>query len=119
MQGESDSFSTKVATKYETHLNNFIKDIRENFSQYAASDGIAFIDAFIANNPAYWVHYELVNAAKQAVADSSTMNVVIDTIMHNLTCSQEPTDTPDLAHYDSLSQIKLGHLFAQELSNFL
>jgi DNA-directed RNA polymerase subunit beta len=27
-------------------------------------------------------------------------------------------DMPDIPHYDSLSEIKLGHLFAQEIMNF-
>ena len=118
MQGESDSFSLKNATDYEVHLNNFIKDIRKKFARYAANDGIAFIDALIADNPAYWVYCDFVNQSKQAVAASSTMNVVIDTISHGLSCLEEPTDVPDLAHYDSLSQIKLGNLFIQELSLF-
>jgi hypothetical protein len=119
MQGESDSFSTKTATKYSTNLSNFVKDIRKKFSQYAAADGIAFVDAYIAANPAYWVYYESVNQGKKEFAQSSPMNVVVDTIAQGLSCSREPTETPDLAHYDSLSEIKLGHLFAEQLINFL
>lgn len=118
MQGESDSFSVDDAEDYEKHLNNFIKDIRKEFEDYASNDGIAFVDAYIADNPAYWVYCDLVNASKKAVADSSSINVVVDTLSHGLSCSAEPYDNPDLAHYDSMSQIKLGHLFAEEVIKF-
>lgn len=119
MQGESDAFSVKNATDYEKHLINFIKDVRKKFSKYAAKDGIAFIDAYIADNPMYWVFCDEVNASKDAVAKASSMNVLIDTISEGLTCANEPADTPDLAHYDSLSQLKLGNLFASHLLPFL
>lgn len=118
MQGESDSFSTENATNYETHLTNFIKDIRKKFARYASSDGIAFIDAYIADNPVYWVYCALVNQSKQAVADASAMNTVINTVAEGLSCAEEPKDAPDLAHYDSISQIKLGHLFAEKAAKF-
>ena len=60
----------------------------------------------------------LVNESKQTVADNSAINVVIDTVSHGLTCSSEPEDAPDLAHYDSLSELKLGNLFADEAVKF-
>jgi hypothetical protein len=119
MQGESDSFSKAYATNYERILSNFIKDIRKDLKDYAADDGIAFVDAYIADNSVYWKFYKEVNASKLAVANSSDLNAVVDTISHGLTCSEEPEDAPDLAHYDSMSELKLGHLFAEELSKFL
>lgn len=118
MQGESDSFSVENGTDYAEHLTNFISDIRRNFRRYAADDGIAFIDAYIADNPVYWVYCDLVNASKDAVAAASPMNALIDTISHGLSCSEEPAETPDLAHYDSMSEIKLGYLFAEEAAKF-
>ena len=84
-----------------------------------AENGIAFIDAYIADNPVYWVYCDLVNQSKDAVAKSSDLNALVDTISNNLTCSQEPRETPDMAHYDSMSQIKLGHLFIEELNKYL
>ena len=114
MQGYSDSFSVENVTDYEKHLNNFIYDIRKEFSSYAAEDGIVFIDALIADNPVYWVYCDLVNASKRAVADASPLNRLIDT--SDLVCSGEPKDNPDMAHYDSLSEITLGHRFAEEFS---
>ncbi len=119
MQGESDAFSVKNATDYAMHLKNFIKDIRKEFSRYAADEGIAFIDAYIAANPVYWVYYEQVNQSKKTVAESSPLNVVIDTNAQGLVCDREPEENPDIPHYDSMSQIKLGHLFAEELAKFL
>lgn len=119
MQGESDSFSTDAAENYGVHLTNFIEDIRDDFSDYAASDGIAFVDAYIADNPMYWVYCDTVNAKKLEVASSSPLNSLVDTISNGLSCDKEPEDNPDIPHYDSLSQIKLGHLFATEIIKFL
>lgn len=117
MQGESDSMEEENALNYETNLGNFINDVRTEFADYASDDGIAFVDAYIAAT-IFWKYYIQLNQSKQAVADSSPMNVVIDTISHGLSVIQEPADQPDIAHYDSLSEIKLGHLFAQESMKF-
>ena len=119
MQGESDSFSVETASGYAEHLSNFIKDIRKKFSRYAAEGGIVFVDAYIADNPAFWVYCEQVNQSKKEVAEQSPLNVVIDTNAHGLVCNEEPAENPDIPHYDSRSQIKLGHLFAAELAKFL
>lgn len=119
MQGESDSFLSESATQYAEHLTNFIEDIRSEFSEYASKNGIAFIDAYIADNPAYWIYCDDVNAAKREVAKLSDNNFVVDTIAEGLVCTNEPTGTPDLAHYDSMSQILLGHLFAIATSQYL
>ena len=119
MQGESDSFSTEAAEGYALHLTNFIGDIRKKFARYAADDGIALVDAYIADNPMYWVYCDIVNAKKQEVADASPLNVVVDTVSAGLSCAAEPAEAPDMAHYDSLSEIKLGHLFAEAMMPFL
>ena len=118
MQGESDSFSVENAVNYKVHLSNFIKDIRNQFNPYASADGIAFIDACIANNPIYWVYCDLINESKQAVVKESPINALIDTNAHGLTWNLEPEDQPDMAHYDSISQIRLGNLFALEIAKF-
>lgn len=117
MQGESDSFMVETADAYGKHLENLIGDIRYTFAPYAAEDGIAFVDAYIAQNPAYWVYYEGVNRGKAEVAQLSPLNCVVDTSA--LTCDTEPEGMPDMAHYDSLSEIQLGHLFAQQLALYL
>ena len=119
MQGESDAFTKKHSEKYAEQLSNLIGDIRNEFSQYAGEDEIAFVDAYIADTPGVWPYYEAVNRGKDEVAAKSTMNTVIDTIAAGLECTEEPEGAPDLAHYDSMSEIKLGHLFAEALSKFL
>lgn len=119
MQGESDSFSIAHAKAYETHLSNFIYDIRKKFSRYESHDGIALIDATIADNPVYWVYCDLVNQSKINVSLKSPLNVLIDTNAYGLTCQFEPIDNPDRAHYDSMSQVKLGHLFVEYMIPFL
>ena len=118
MQGESDSFFVETATGYEDNLSCFVSDVRKKFGRYASEDGIAFVDAYIAALPSYWVEYELVNQSKLAFASSSDLNVLVDTIAEGLTTAGEPVGAPDMAHYDALSEIKLGHLFAKALSPF-
>ena len=118
MQGESDSLSVDNATDYEKHLKNLINDVRKEFKDYASNDGIAFVDALIADNPKLWLHFDLVNQSKRSVCDLSDMNSLIDTVAEGLSCAEEPEEEPDLAHYDSLSEIKLGHLFAVEAIKF-
>lgn len=118
MQGESDAFSVKDAVDYKNNLTDFIKDIRKEFAEYGSDDGIAFIDAYIAETPALWVHYDLVNDSKRQVAESSRMNTVVDTVAAGLTCAVEPEEAPDLAHYDAMSQLKLGQMFAEEAAKF-
>lgn len=119
MQGESDSFMVDAASNYGVHLENLISDLRKKFSKYSPDEGFAFVDAYIAANPAYWVYYELVNKGKLEVSKKSHNNILVDTISNGLVCNNEPENNPDMAHYDSLSQIKLGHLFAEHLFPFL
>ena len=118
MQGEADSTSLENALNYEKNLTDFITNVRKEYAEKASDDGIAFVDAYISSI-VYWKYYLKINQAKQSIADSSSNNVVIDTISHGLTTNQEPTDSPDIAHYDSLSEIKLGYLFAEEVVKFL
>ena len=118
MQGESDAFGEDNAENYARHLKNFIKDIRREFKDDASDDGIGFVDALIADNSKFWTYHEKVNACKREVRDLSAMNALIDTIAIGLTCAEEPEGEPDLAHYDALSEIKLGHHFIIEASKF-
>ena len=77
MQGESDSIDKARAEEYEEHLGDFIEDIRGEFEDYARDGGIVFVDACISENPLYWVHYDIINEAKQKVAASCEINYVI------------------------------------------
>ena len=118
MQGEADSKTVENATNYEKHLKNFIKDVRKEFAAYSSDDGIAFIDAYISPNEKIWVYHELINQSKKNVAATSPMNTVVDTITAGLTCATEPKENPDIAHYDAMSQLKLGWMFAEEVVKF-
>ena len=119
MQGECDAFVEENGIAYEQNLQDFIGSIRYRYRKYAADGGIAFIDATIANNPMFWVHPEIVNESKRKVADSSHLNVLIDTNAAGLVTANEPEEKPDVPHYDSMSEIKLGHLFAEAVMSFL
>ena len=118
MQGESDSLNLDVANNYDKNLKNFISDIRKEFSDYASDDGIAFVDAYICDASIYWTYADEVNDAKRRVADSSPINAVVDTVAAGLTVSGEPEESPDIAHYDALSELKLGWMFAKEAAKF-
>ena len=119
MQGESDSFLVESAAKYGEHLNNFIEDIRDEFKDNASKNGIAFIDAYIADNPMFWVYCDDVNAGKREVSKLSDNNFLVDTIAEGLVTDKEPIEQPDIPHYDSMSEILLGHLFAIAASQYL
>ena len=119
MQGESDSISDEDAAAYERNLENLISDIRSDLSAFADEDGIAFIDAAIADEVIFWPNAGVINTAKRTVADRSPLNVFVDTNAAGLTTLGEPQPDHDIAHYDSQSEIKLGHLFAEAVSRFL
>lgn len=117
MQGEADSMSDEATADYEKNLRQFVNSLRTEFSDYTPADGMAFVDAYIAET-IFWKNYAQINASKQALADSSHINAVINTVSCGLTVTEEPYDEPDIAHYDSLSELKLGYLFAEECSKF-
>lgn len=104
MQGESDAFG-KTSEKYFNNTVKFVNSIRKEFGN------IKWIDAGISDSP-YWEEYKTINNCKYKFSTLSSNNYYIDTIKEGLTYNLEPESNPDLAHYDSLSQIKLGHLFA-------
>lgn len=110
MQGESDANVTNYSS-YKENTMNFITSLREDLSQYIETN-MYFVDAYISDS-IYWPLYSEINTSKQEVCDSSQYNLCVDTLSEGLTYKNEPENNPDLAHYDSLSEIKLGHLFAQ------
>lgn len=110
MQGESDSVSLNAKPRYYKAQTNFVSYMRRDFSEYAEEGGICFIDAGISNS-SLWAGYKTINEAKEKMAADSDLNYYFSTIDAGLTYHLEPEGTPDLAHYDSLSTLKLGHLF--------
>lgn len=117
MQGESDADREKASSYYK-NLKNFVNDMRNDLSVYQDKAGIAFIDAGISSCSA-WTEYETINEAKIKFSQEQNNNIYIDTISNNLTFDKEPVPNVDIYHYDSMSMIKLGHLFGEKINKFL
>lgn len=114
MQGESDTTDYK-AERYYGNQRNFVSYLREDLSGYAEEGGIYFIDAGISNSPYCEPAYPTVNEAKLRFSAESDMNLYFSTIDEGLTVHLEPEGDPDWGHYDSLSVLKLGHLFGERI----
>lgn len=112
MQGESDTTDFK-AERYYDNQTRFVSYLREDLSPYAEDGGIYFIDAGISNSPYCEPAYPQINAAKAAFAEDSHLNLYFSTIDEGLTVHLEPEGEPDWGHYDSMSVLKLGHLFGE------
>lgn len=115
MQGESDSNEYKSERYYENTVN-FVKYMREDFAAYAADGGIYFIDAGISDSEA-WECYPVINEAKERFARQSELNIYFSTIELGLTVNTEPQGEPDIAHYDSLSELALGRKFGEIIAD--
>ena len=114
MQGESDASGSSYP-QYGELEDNFVSDLRKDLAYYKDVEGeIYFVDAGISDCPA-WTQYVAVNNAKKALADADEYHFYIDTIAEGLKYNAEPVGAPDIYHYDSSSEIKLGNLFAQVL----
>lgn len=114
MQGESDTTEFK-AERYYGNQKNFVSYLREDLSPYAEEGGFYFIDAGISNSPYCEPAYPTVNEAKARLATESEMNMYFSTIDEGLTVHLEPEGDPDWGHYDSMSVLKLGHLFGERI----
>lgn len=114
MQGESDTTDFK-AEHYYDNQTKFASYLREDLADYAEEGGICFIDAGISNSPYCEPAYPAINAAKVKFSQDSALNLYFSTIEAGLTVHLEPTGDPDWGHYDSMSEIKLGHLFAEQI----
>ena len=115
MQGESDTNEEKAAKYYDNQLA-FMGYLREDFASWAGPDGIYFIDAGISDSPYCLPGYPTVNRAKEAISKLSPLNLYFSTIDNGLTTMNEPFGEPDLGHYDALSEIRLGELFGECVS---
>lgn len=118
MQGEGDAWDGYYQDYYQ-NTKTFVQNIRADLKDLAGgNEELPFIDAGISNSK-LWQFYRKVNEAKQQFAEESENNIYIDTIGEGLHTNEEPFDEPDTAHYDSESQVQLGHLFAQNFVKFL
>ena len=118
MQGEGDSY-VGYYDVYQDNLREFVTNVRADLKALAGDKDMPFIDAGISNAKPWRPYYKNVNEAKAAFAEESENNYFIDTIAAGLHTNEEPFDTPDEAHYDSESQVQLGHLFADAFEQFL
>jgi hypothetical protein len=114
MQGESDTTDYK-ASKYYDNTVSFVKNLRSDFSRYSPSEGIYFIDAGISSSPYCEPAYPEINEAKQRFSADSHLNIYFPTIEAGLTTLNEPESNPDLGHYDAMSELELGRMFAVEI----
>lgn len=114
MQGESDA-SGPSYNSYKTLEKNLVNDLRSDLAYYKDPNSeIGFVDAGISDCVA-WTQYAIINSAKMQLADEDEYHTYLDTIAANLKYNAEPAGAPDIYHYDSASQIKLGHLFGEAL----
>lgn len=117
MQGEGDSYAGYYQV-YQDNLREFVTNVRADLLELSGNVELPFIDAGISDSPA-WDFPEKVNDAKRAFAEESTNNYFIDTIAAGMHTGIEPKEEPDIYHYDSDSEIKLGYLFAEAFEPFL
>ncbi len=59
------------------------------------------------------------NEGKKKNAAEVEKYVYLDTVAAGLEYRKEPVEQPDKAHYDSMSMIKLGEMFAEEMSKVM
>ncbi|MGN1200774.1 MAG: sialate O-acetylesterase [Candidatus Caccovivens sp.] len=114
MQGESDTTEYKT-NRYYRNLSNYVSFLREDLAEYTSENGLYFIDAGISDSPYNLPTYEQLNSIKEKFSKESDLNRYFSTIDNGLTTMYEPYYEPDLGHYDALSEIRLGELYAEEL----
>lgn len=121
IQGEGDSYPNYWPYYYD-NMVRFKESIDKKLLQYTENNVLPFVDAGIGRGTHpdtgkdEWVYYKEVNDSKKDFAKLSPSYVYFDTIEAGLHSNQED---PDDVHYDSDSQIQLGHLCAQNLEQFL
>ncbi len=112
MQGENDACTDETTESYARHYDAMLRDFKAEFVKYL--DKCLFIDAGIST---VWERFERLDQIKRDYAKYRPDCVYIDTIAAGLTTENEPPEAPDLYHYDSDCVIKLGHLFADGITN--
>ena len=115
MQGEADSRDFDHTNLYADREFDLIDRISEDFDDYMAEGGMAFLDASIyEGGKNAWAL--LLNQCKRDLASRSQNFYYIDTNAHGI----DPRDeNDDLANYDSDDMIELGELFGEAISTVL
>lgn len=119
MQGESDSVNGEAVEKYYTNQSLLAKDLRKRYNHYSYNNYMNFIDAKIGQ---YWTFGGFINQAKIKFRNNDKRhNYILDTQAPNLV--EEGVDgllfNDDNQHYNSISVLKLGQMFAQQISKLL
>ena len=121
-QGESDCANEKIPV-YAQRLGDMVEQFREDFADYALDEdgeNIAFIDGMVyqgTNPKSSWTTPDLMNAQKQAFADSADNNYIVD-IYGNEDPSDENELKPgspggDSMHYNTKSSLRLGMAYGK------
>lgn len=124
MQGEGDSYEGYYQDYYK-NTKAFVTNLREELKELSGNKDFPFIDAGINNSKdpntgaLIWQYYRKVNEAKKQFAEESDNNFYIDTIAAGMHTSEEPFGDVDACHYDTESEVLLGHLFAEQFEQFL
>lgn len=116
MQGESDATQDRMTEKYEEYEKNLFDDIYQYFED-KVEDEFHIFDAYISDCST-WKNYAAINQAKENNAAKNPNHHIIDTQSEGLEYDSEPTSGVDYFHYDSLSMIKLGQLFGEQIISY-
>lgn len=116
MQGESDATQDRMTEKYEEYEKNLFDDIYQYFED-KVEDEFHIFDAYISDCST-WKNYAAINQAKENNAAENPNHHIIDTLSEGLEYDSEPTSGVDYFHYDSLSMIKLGQLFGEQIISY-
>ena len=99
------SRSEKFVSTYKARQTKLIENFRRDYAQFAPSNGIAFVDATIADTvypgskKHVWAEYEKINAAKNEIAVADDRTFIIDVNANDIVCTGEP----DYYHRSSVS----------------
>ena len=117
LQQEYNENMNNIEQVYQRWLS-LAKDDPDLIKELSGNKDFPFIDAGISNAKV-WQFYRKVNEAKQQFAGDSDNNFYIDTIGAGMHTNLEPVGNVDADHYDSASEVLLGHLFAESFEQFL
>lgn len=119
MQGEGDS-REDIGPYYEQNTKNLISFYREDLKDYY-ENSFKFVDAYISTKT-LWQRADLVNSAKQNIADNDPNVYCIKTNGEdkdsiNLDIKSHSNQGDDMAHYDAQSQLLLGFTAGNIIKN--
>lgn len=120
MQGGSDTGDTSWTNAYYNNEVCLTNDFRSLLGGMSADIGIHWIDTLITDEGSQSAtgNRLLVDQAKIRHMEEDPLGSIVDTRDCGLIKTEEP-ETPDLPHYDSLSELKLGEMMGDALLKVL